>query len=269
MAKAPPGTSVVKYGGFDLDEADEAEKELKASGTGNAFLKLEVGKTRIRFIPPLPGKKWRRATAVHYVDVPGAGRVSFVCPRIEAKQPCIVCKKSQQLLATGNEVDEKKGKKIAAQRRCFASVIDRGDPEAGPRILAFSRTIEEQLIEIRKDTEDGGDFVDPINGVDIVILRTGTGQFDTRYKVQAGKQVPISTDAKQMNEWISTQPNLDKYARVQSAEDIAALLRGEKPEPRGGGQKPDPDEDEDDVPAAKAKPKGKRVADSMGEVDDD
>lgn len=281
MAKNSSTTSLQKYGGFDLDEAAEDEKELAASGGANAFLKLNPGKTKVRFIPPLPGKKWRRVSHVHYVDIPGAGRASFPCPKLEAKRACRLCSQAQKLLATGNEIDEKKGKKLLPQRRCYATVVDRNDPESGARILAFGRTIEQQLIEIRKDEDEGGDFVNPIDGIDITIIRKGTGALDTRYTVRPGKRQPLDEDAAAMNELIATQPNLEKWCRVPSDEEIDAILKGEDPrEARRNAERDrdEDDDDDDDAPpprrAAASKPATKqparrRVEDDMDDVDDD
>ena len=266
--KASTSTSVAKYGGFDLEEAEAAAKELKeGGGGGQAFLKLDVGKTRIRWIPPLPGKKWRRVVNVHYVDIPGAGRASFNCPRLEAKRACRLCSQAQKLMATGNEAHEKKGKKLLPQRRCYAAVINRSAPEQGPIIFAFGRMVEQQLIELRQDNDEGGDFVDPIEGFDISITRTGTGQFDTRYVVRAGKRVPLTEDTEQMHEWIEGQPNLEKWCKVLSDEEIDAILRGEDPRD-AKRRRDDDDEDEPRRLPASSQRRG-RVEDDMDEVDDD
>lgn len=287
MAKNSTTTSLQKYGGFDLDEATEDERELAASGGANAFLKILPGKTKLRFIPPLPGKKWRRVSHVHYVDVPGSGRASFVCPRLEAKRHCRLCTQANKLLATGNDIDERKGKKLLPQRRCYSAVIDRNDPEAGARIYAFGRTVEQQLIEIRKDEDEGGDFVNPVDGIDITIIRKGTGALDTRYTVRPGKRCALDDDAAAMNELIATQPNLEKWCRVPSDEEIDAILKGEDPREarRNAERDKDDDDDDDDArgahrPAAqtqtaertrpsKTQPAKRRVEDDMDDVDDD
>src|SRR4051812_25672621 len=102
MAK-DKGSSLVKYGAFTVEDAEEDEIEVKKAMGGGKYMKLVEGKNLIRFIPPKPGAKWRRVTYIHYVNVPGAGRVQFVCPRMEKKEPCVVCKRVQQLTASGNK----------------------------------------------------------------------------------------------------------------------------------------------------------------------
>lgn len=239
------GSSLVKYGSFSVDDANEDARE-KEESKQSKFVKLAEGKTVLRWIPPLPGKKWRRVYYMHYVDIPGVGNVSFVCPRLEAKKPCPVCEEARKLEATGREKDQKRARRLAPKRRCLASVIVRGREADGPKLFEFGSMIEDQLIEIRKDEDLGGDFVDPVGGVDIAIVRKGKGT-DTEYKVVAankGRTLPLSDDAHQMNDWIKTQINLESHVKVLSVDEIQAKLRGEE---EGGGRR-SRDEDEDERP---------------------
>ena len=102
----------------------------------------------------------------------------------------------------------KKAKKIKAKRRCYANVIDRANPENGPLVVGFGQTVEEALVEMRKDEEDGGNFLHPVDGFDIKIARKGTTQFDTEYEVIKSTECPLSEDVAQVNEWIKGQHNL-------------------------------------------------------------
>lgn len=268
MKDKSKGSSLVKYGDFSQEEAEEDAKDIDNSKGSKTFVKLRPGKTTLRFLPPLPGKKWKRVTYVHYVDVPGAGRVNFVCPRLEAKQFCIVCKQEQKLLASGKKLDERKARKIRPKRRCFANVIDRAREEDGPKVLGFGTTIEEALTEMRKDEDIGGNFVDPVKGFDVCIIRKGTGENDTEYKVIGAnkfKIVPLHKSTKTMNEWITSQRNLEKYAAVLNADEIEALLRGEKP---------DRDDDEEDDRKTRKRAKSsiddeEDLVDTEGEEEED
>lgn len=271
MAKKSSSTSLVKYGDFTEDDAEEDLKELERSGGGGVFLKAGQGKTVIRVIPPRPGKSWKRTTHVHYVDVPGAGRVSFTCPKKEAKQFCIVCKRISQLLATGEQRDEKKARDLQPKRRSFCNAIDRANPLDGPRVFPFGKQIERQLIEMRKDPDLGGNFVDPVKGVDVAIIAKGTGM-STEYKVVAankGKVCPLSADRAEMDEWIQNQHNLDKFAEVLDADEIEALLKGEKPE--GNGRKRGKSDDEEDEKPSSKKRSSKSIDEEIedAEVDDE
>lgn len=220
--------ALVQFGDFTLDDVEEQEKEAAATSGSGIIWKIPQGKSVIRVIPPKPGEKLMKVAYVHYLDVPGVGRISFNCPRLMAKRQCQVCAQEAKLISTGEEVDNKKAQKLRAKRRLFMPIIVRGEEESGPRILAFGKMIEDQLIEIRKDEDDGGNFAHPVNGFDLKLSRTGDGQNDTKYKVsKTGGTKPLSADAAQMKEWIEEQPSADRFLRVLTDDQIEAKLNGE------------------------------------------
>lgn len=240
MAKKKSTSLVhVDFEDFTLEDAEEIAREAEQNATQGRILKLRPGRTVLRVLPAPKGEKLFRVAYVHYLDVPGVGRVSFNCPRLMAKRPCSVCKTEAELLATGEDVDFRKSRKIKAKRQVFFNVIDRGNEEAGPQPFRFGKTIEDQLIEIRQDEDDGGNFSHPTNGFDIKFSRKGEGMNDTEYKltVTGPNPKPLSDDPEQMREWIEEQPDLSRFLRVLSDEAIGRKLRGE-----------DGDDDDDDTP---------------------
>lgn len=256
-------TSLVKYGDFTAEEAEEEEKQLKDARGPSVFMDMkQPGKYRLRFLPPINDKKWKRVTAVHYIDIPGGDRVSFVCPKMEKNAKCRVCNTALKYLESDNQIDQQKGKNLSAKRRVMANVIDRNNEDEGPKIFAFGIMVEKQLIELRKDAEVGGNFVDPINGFDVVIVRSGTGARDTEYKVHKGKEKPLTDDAKQMKEWIEGQHNLDRRVKVYGDEDIERILNGEKP-------LGDDTDEEEEKPAKKARSIDQEIDDEDDELDDE
>lgn len=238
------GSSLVKYEDFSVEEAESLEKEAAATRGGGVMVKLGIGKTVVRPIPALKGSKLIRHAFVHYVDVPGVGRISINCPRLLAKKSCPVCAQENKLMSTGNDVDYKKSRKLTAKRRGYMNVLVRGREEDGARVLPFGPQIEEQLIEIRKDEDDGGNYVHPVNGFDLIIVRKGE-KMNTEYTVKASSKrpTPLLKDASAMEELIESQHNLDRFLRVESLSKIEARLRGEEPG--------DDDEEEDERPRAK------------------
>lgn len=268
------GSSLVKYATYDAEDAAKDKEDLDKSGGSSTFIKLKVGTTKVRIVPPLMPKdpkakkpSWRRVTYVHYVAVPGQeDNVSIVCPRLEAKEKCILCDKEKELWDKVNELEaegsnaraeatKKIAKSLKAKRRCYANAIDRAQPENGCMVLAFGPMIEDQLIKIRQDEEDGGDFTHPVKGFDVKITREGQGKNDTEYTVVKSKVGPIVEDVDEMNEILGKQHNLERYCRVYSTEDIQKILRGEKP-----GE----DDDED-----RSKPKNKVKSKTKPADDDD
>jgi hypothetical protein len=229
------GTDLVKYGSYSLESADEEQKDLDSS-KGADFMKLSVGRNVVRFLPPKPGvTKPFRVIHQHYLRPPGSsGPVVLTCPRMEARKHCPICEEADRYKRSGNPADRDRAYELFPSRRVFANVIDRKDPEAGPKVLAFGKTVHEALIAIRKDDDAGGDFTNPNDGFDIIIEREGTGATDTKYKVlPSRKQSPLGD-----LDWIEKQHDLERMAQIRSAEEIAKILSGEGDD---AGRKPPKD----------------------------
>lgn len=222
--------NLVKYGVWTPDAVTAEEKELEKSGGGD-FLKLVLGKNVLRFLPPKLGQStpfiivWQ-----HYIKKPGAsGNISFACPRAHLKAACPVCDHADALGKTGSPADREAAYQLRAKIRVFANVIERGEggAEKGPQILAYGKKVHEQLLQLRKDVDAGGDFTDPINGFDITIERTGTGKDDTTYAVRpARNNTPLGN-----MDWIDAQADLGRYAVPKTAAEIQELL-GIDPDPQ-------------------------------------
>lgn len=233
-------SNLVKYEPWTPDEIDKEVHDLEAE---SEFLKLKEGSSQLRILPKRIGTSTRSPLVKvyqHYLDVPGLkNALSFNCPRMMARRPCPACKKADELRATGNPADFDAAGEIRASKRVYANVIDRANPERGPVIFAFGKTIHEELMALAHNPE-WGDFSDPTNaGYDIIITRKGTGKRDTRYKVTGARDCsPLSSDAAQMSEWLEMMNDLDRFMRVPSDEDLMRMLPGSfgaAPVVSGGG----------------------------------
>jgi hypothetical protein len=254
--------NLVKYGAYDMETATQEEKANETK----EYMKLEVGDNIVRILPPLVGKTSPfRVIWQHYIEVPGQEKsLSFVCPLKEARKPCPICAHADKLKVSGNPLDVDKAKSLFARRRVFANVIDRKNPDAGPKVLAFGRQIHDELIMIRKDARRGGDFTHPEQGFDICINRRGTGKNDTKYRVAIDEVQPLGNI-----EWIDQQYDLESFAKVLSAKEIMEAIEaatvGQAPEQR---QVRRPQQMDAETSASR-KPRGPTVLDSLGnEVDD-
>lgn len=231
--------SIQVWEGMDLDVLDEMDKEVK-SATSTEFWKPEVGENVVRFLPKLKGQKSHvKIVYEHFVDdVPGRdGIFRFVCPRNQTKgrQPCPLCDQADTFKKSRNPADHDRAKELYPQMRIYANIIDRSQPELGPRVFAFGKTIWEQLKKIATSKHQGGDYTSPgENGFDVVIDRTGTGKNDTRYTVlPAREDSPLSKDKEQLEQWITGQWALESYAVVLDGPELMNALRGGSPG-RGG-----------------------------------
>lgn len=251
-------SNIVKYGTYEVEAADKEAEDLERGST--EFLKFKVGRTVMRLLPPPLGKKSPfRVVWTHYVNLPGAADpISFACPRQEGKKPCPICSRADQLKGTGNPADYDRAKELFAKRRIYANVINREEPEKGPVVAGFGKTIHEALVALRRDPDAGGDFCHPDSGYDIIIERKGTGKNDTEYKVfPARKSTPLGN-----MDWIEVQHDLERYAQILTPEEIRAKLSGEK----DGGQ---PQQQARDIGGGKASATPRRTVESdavQGEV---
>lgn len=217
-------TNMVKYGSFDLDDADEIDVEMNKSFSG--YFKLAVGKNVVRFLPaPAPDLKAFIMVWEHQLNLPNGDFVNFACPRLMGKKRCILCQRADQLKNSGNPADYDRAKDLFTKRRIYANIIDRRDQEGGPKTFAFGKMIWDDLKIVR---EDVGDYTHPEDGFDIIIRRTGTSKNNTEYKCTAGDACFLGD-----MEWIGQQGNLLRFTRILSEAEIREKLGGVGEE-RGG-----------------------------------
>ena len=232
-----------QYEDWSPEAAAEEEAQSKAEGGfGPPYVKLREGRNVVRILPPLPGQRspfvriWQ-----HFLKDAEGNTVVFECPQrgkpSHEAQRCPACAEAERLDKSPNPVDKKRARDLWPSRRVFANAIDRGDEDAGVKLLAVGKTIHEELLNIAKDPEAGGNFTHPVTGFDIVITRTGTGM-DTRYKVTAARSnSPLSDDPDEVDEWLDDAHDLNEVARVLTLDEIRAAVTGgalEDASPRGG-----------------------------------
>lgn len=104
--------------------------------------------------------------------------------------------------------------KISPQLRVFAPVIVRGEEHKGVRLWGFGTTIHKALLSLAED-EDIGDYTDPINGYDMIVEQTPSNPYpDTTVRIKP-KMVPLSTDPKLAEKFLTEQPNpLESFRKV-------------------------------------------------------
>ena len=245
--------NLVKYGSYDPEEAEKEQEELDKLGSGS-FLKLKVGRNVVRVLPPKLGQRSPfTMTYQHVINKPGAAKpISFNCPRMMSKKPCPVCQKAEQLRSTGRDADYKAAGDLLPRLRVYCNVIDRSNPEAGPKVMAIGKTVHEELVALRRDQDAGGDYTHPETGFDIIIKRTGTTKNDTSYDIKPARENSPLGDM----EWIEMQANHSRYAQVPSIEDIRKMLLGDAAD----------DEEEPEVADRKRRPR-RAEDDAMGGTD--
>ena len=212
--------NLVKYGEWDVADAAKAVEDAK-SGGGGEFFKFEDGRNILRFLPPRVGERANVRIFQHFVKGGEKKTTTVVCPRLSSSNggSCPICEHADALRRTGNAADKERAYEMSAKMRAFSNVIDRKNPDKGPQIAGFGKTVLEALAALRTDVDAGGNFTDPETGFDIIIEKTGQ-KMETKYAVRpARNQSPLG-----YMEWIEQQANLEQFATLKSRKEILELL---------------------------------------------
>lgn len=221
--------SNIKFGTFSLDGL-EKHSEDSAALSESKFMTLAEGENILRFFPPEPGAATPFLVAgVHYLeDIPGieGGKAIIACARQTLREVCPICEFRSELERHPNALERKRAAKFRAAASIYANVLDRKQPDFGPKVLRFGVKINDQLKLIRRSTRMGGDFTDPgPGGMDIIITRVGSGQFDTSYTVVPDRQCsPLAaTDAEVEALW-NVRHNLAEVLKFEIPAAVAAVI---------------------------------------------
>lgn len=118
-------------------------------------------------------------------------------------------------------------KKLYPKMRIFVPIIVRGEEEMGVRLWEFGKEIYQELLAIADD-EEIGDFTDPVAGRDIKVTRTspkdaGNTYGSTSVRVSI-KQSPLSKDSKQVESWLSNQPDIFSLYKRYDYDSLKEVL---------------------------------------------
>lgn len=245
IEKVAPGGPIEKlYGDFD-PAALKDEKQFVGDAEAGDWLKKPEGDTTFRFLPPPPGEglPWL-VVYEHSIKPPGASfPVRFPCPKLMSRKPCSYCAESARLMKTGKKADRDLGFSFAAKRQCYSDVIDRANEDHGPFIFSFGKKTHEPLQGIYDNPRKGGNIAHPFTGRDVILNRTGLGQFDTTYSISVALEPsPLALDEETLRRWLGMRHDFSNFAlpmsdeenkrKVEEAADRAANSGGYT---RGGG----------------------------------
>lgn len=127
--------------------------------------------------------------------------------------------------AAGDKAAYELAKKLYPKMRCFAPVLVRGEEGEGIRIWSFGKSIYESLIRLMLD-EDYGDITDPVDGRDIKVVCTKPpGQTWAKTDVTPrGKSTPLSSDPKQVKEWMDNIPDIMDVYKLKSYDELSKII---------------------------------------------
>lgn len=135
-----------------------------------------------------------------------------------------------QELITKLRSDESKesyelAKKLYPKMRSYAAVVVRGEEEKGVRLWSFGKMVYQDLLKIMLDS-DYGDITDVNEGFDIKVSCTkqpGRMWAETSVRPRP-KATALSTDGKQIKEWIKSIPDLDEMYSCKSYAELEKII---------------------------------------------
>jgi len=272
----------------DYKKALEKLNEQSKRGGDRNYIELEQGKNTVRVLPGHPDMEgFYEEIYYHNKQVGKKARTTVIC--LNHGNPdgedCPICAELEELRASKDKDDRKAYGLLRPKARFFMNAVKR--PEEECKILACGISIMKEILGFITD-EDYGDILDPQEGTDLVITKTGE-MLDTEYSVKARRNPsPVFEDEDAVNALIGTTAKNTKLTNLtemktqfegepkkvmliweegwDALKDMEEDDEDEKPKKGKKGvkskSKPEPEEDdeedeEEEVPKAKAKKKAK------------
>lgn len=174
---------------------DEAVADAKDAAEANRrprhnLGKFVEGKNALRIGPPRAGMGGSPFLCVHihHEDVPGQSVPAiYACPRLAVdpalRRECFRCKAAERLAASHNTRDQAQAERILPRPFHLFNVVNRLYTTPTWQVGKFGDTQHNKVLRLRdKASGLGVDFTHPIHGQDLLVIRSGVGQNDTRYQ---------------------------------------------------------------------------------------
>lgn len=131
----------------------------------------------------------------------------------------------RKLYSSGKPDDKLLAKKLQPKMRCYAPVIVRGEEDKGVQVWAFGKLVYQRMLGFFLD-EEVGDILSPTEGFDlkVSITKQPGKQFNDTTVDPARRPSKLHEDAKQMETWLNSIPNLDDMYRLKSTQEIETIL---------------------------------------------
>lgn len=232
------------------------EKKGSTNSGGMSYANIEDGRNVFRILPPHDKMDtFGEEVWVHYgVGKKGNNKGQMVvCPTTKDENAkCPVCELSREIWGLSNKGKDKKvaeqAKSLMRKKRVYFNAIDRSDDltkfelreeevngetkqvwynvdtnekESPVKVLATGVGVYKDIIGIIIDPEYG-DITDPEEGLDLIITKSGSGQYNTEYKVSTvRKETAIGFD-----DWEKYLNDVTVLSTPKSYDDIADILDG-------------------------------------------
>lgn len=201
-------------------QAPQGQKSDQKFDRSQYFWKAPMGKSQIRFVPYKENKENPFSEVFfHY----GIGNRTMISPINYGEKDPIV-EFSKELRKTSEPENWRLAKKLEPKMRVFAPVVVRGEENKGVRFWEFGKQVYQELLSYAAD-EDYGDFTDVVSGLDMTVeVVQGNPYPQTSLRVKP-KQSPLSDDNASVEKWLSDQPELLKYYKKFTYDEMKTALQ--------------------------------------------
>ena len=203
----------------------EKMKKTDTGGGGKGFWSPKQGRSVIRILPETGDMEFIFQEVGRH-QFPDGKKV--YCPKFTSvgALECPICELVDELYSDGDPSSVRLAKSIKLRRSYWMNVINRDDPDAGPLIFTPGVKIFNQIQNLVGDP-DYGDISDPEDGLDLVIIRTGTGGLDTDYDVKPRRNSsPLSESEEETSEWLEKVKDLSFVEVSEDPEEDSELAKG-------------------------------------------
>lgn len=199
-----------------------AQKEKKSSGNSDKYLKLQEGETKVRFLPPKnPENTFIKEFGEHWIN-----GTRIVCPKHTNGGRCPICETVNDLYNAKDDQSTEIAREYKAKKQRYANVIERGNEEAGPKILKFGVKLGDRIVDDCLD--EGVDFSDPKDGHDYrVIKKVVAGQYPS-YDSSRPERKASALDSDDFSKWMEDAIDIHEFVDndVKSYNEIKAIFEG-------------------------------------------
>ena len=201
-------------------QSPQGQKSDQKFDRSQYFWKAPMGKSQIRFVPYKENKENPFSEMFfHY----GIGNRTMISPINYGEKDPIV-EFSKELRKTSEPENWRLAKKLEPKMRVFAPVVVRGEENKGVRFWEFGKQVYQELLSYAAD-EDYGDFTDVVSGLDMTVeVVQGNPYPQTSLRVKP-KQSPLSDDNASVEKWLADQPELLKYYKKYSYDEMKTALQ--------------------------------------------
>ena len=173
---------------------------------------------RIRILPPWSALGLFARFANTHWRLGAQGNDSFPCPDIWEEGSCPFCKTWAQL-RQNYDYYQADVLAIRPTPRYYSNIINVAEPAKGVQLYTYGKRVYAMIKGIQ-DSGSFGDITDAINGVDLVLQRTGTGMMIQDIVYPTPQHQPI-----QNPDWLDQLFNLDTLFTKPNQEKIETAYR--------------------------------------------